>query len=72
MNTFQALQKALRVLSPSQLKAVAEASDVPIYTVSKIRSGETANPRVKTVEAIWKGLEQVGPTVPSELQEAQA
>ena len=72
MNTFQALQKALRVLSPSQLKAVEEASDVPIYTVRKIRSGETANPRVKTVEAIWKGLEQVGPTVPSEPQEAQA
>lgn len=46
----------LRGLSHAEVKALAARTAVPFTTVWKIRSGETADPRLETVRAIWPDL----------------
>jgi predicted transcriptional regulator len=47
----------LQGLSHAQVKALAEASAAPFTTLWKIRSGETADPRIETVRSIWPHLD---------------
>lgn len=56
MKDFQTLVGALRAMSLTQVRELSLRTAVPIHTLMKIRSGETANPRVKTVEAIGAAL----------------
>ena len=39
-----------------RLTALSEASGVPFTTLLKLRRGETTNPRILTVRAIWPHL----------------
>ena len=56
MDTFDSLLQALKGMSPTQLRALADASGVSEYTLSKIKSGETPNPRVRTFEKLKSAL----------------
>lgn len=43
-------------LAHAECKALATRTGVPFTTLWKIRSGETADPRLETVRAIWLDL----------------
>ena len=46
----------LALLSHAQMLALAKTAKAPFTTLWKIRSGETKNPRLSTVCAIWPEL----------------
>lgn len=60
MAQFHDVLSALRRMSPGQVRPLADRAGVPIHTVMKIRSGETDNPRVRTVEALAQALASAG------------
>lgn len=60
MMTVSAVKIALVGLSGAQIEALAAKSKVPAPTIYKIRSGETADPRGSTLEALSAVL-QAGP-----------
>lgn len=43
-------------LAHAECKALATRTGVPFTTLWKIRSGETSDPRLETVRAIWPDL----------------
>jgi transcriptional regulator with XRE-family HTH domain len=43
-------------LTPTQVEALAERTGVPLPTLIKIRHGQTENPRIETVRALWPEL----------------
>jgi len=51
------LRKRLNALSYAEVKALCERRRVPFTTVWKLRSGETEDPRLETVRAIWPDLQ---------------
>lgn len=57
MMTVSAVKTALSGLSGAQIDALADAAKVPAPTIYKIRSGETADPRGSTLEALSIVLE---------------
>lgn len=70
MNTIPApsdVRAKLAALTHAQVLALAERAGVPFTTLWKVRSGETMNPRLETVCAIWPELiEAAGaPEVPA-------
>lgn len=46
----------LESLSAADLEALAGRVSVPVTTLIKVRNGQTANPRLETVRAIWSEL----------------
>lgn len=61
MVTFATLVSKLRALSPRELKALADHAQVSVHTVAKIRSGETSNPRILTVEPLMLAVHDDAP-----------
>jgi hypothetical protein len=54
--TAQQVKSLLEELAHSEVAALSRASQVPFTTLLKIKSGETADPRLSTVRAIWPEL----------------
>jgi len=52
----QQVREKLDALEYAQVKALSKAAGVPFTTLWKIRSGETSDPRLETVRAIWGEL----------------
>lgn len=50
------VRSKLEPLKLAELEALAERSGVPITTIIKVRNGQTANPRLETIRAIWPEL----------------
>lgn len=50
------LQSTLKALSMKQLAALAERSGISASAIYKIRSGETADPGIRTVERLAASL----------------
>lgn len=48
-----AVRARLETMKRAQLVALAKQTDVPFTTLWKIRSGETADPRLETVRKVW-------------------
>lgn len=48
----------LAPMNQAQIQALADRSGVPFTTLLKVRTGETANPRLETVRAIWPELSE--------------
>ncbi len=49
----QDIQRRLALLSFGDLRRLSEACKVPFTTLIKISTGETTNPRLDTVRALW-------------------
>lgn len=47
------VRSTLAQQSRQQLIQLAVASGVPFHTLLKIQRGETTNPRIETVAAVW-------------------
>lgn len=58
MDTFDTILQRLAKNTRSELAGIAEKSGVPFHTLLKIASGETQNPRVRTVEHLQQYFEQ--------------
>ena len=41
----------------AEMQALAKASGVPFTTLWKVRNGESADPRLETVRAIWPHIQ---------------
>jgi predicted transcriptional regulator len=54
MSEFQTAQERLAKTPLKDLKALAQAIDVPWTTLYKIKRGETKNPRIETAEKLTK------------------
>ncbi|MFY7867186.1 hypothetical protein [Roseateles sp.] len=54
-STDQLRQRLLK-LSWAQVREICKRTGVPVTTVWKVRSGETVNPGIETVRAIWPDL----------------
>jgi len=52
MDIMQPITSALSEMRHPQIRVLADQSGVPFHTLLKIKSGETANPKVKTVQAL--------------------
>jgi len=52
MDDLELIQKRLANVPASGLAGIAELSGVPVGTLQKIKSGETKNPRFKTVKTL--------------------
>lgn len=50
------VREKLLALGHAQVRALAERAAVPFTTAWKIRSGETADPRLETVRQLWPEL----------------
>ena len=50
------LRSRLAALTHAQVQELARKTAVPFTTLWKVRGGETANPRLETVRAIWPEL----------------
>lgn len=50
------VREVLAAMSRQQLLRVAQRSRVPLPTLVKIRCGQTTDPRIDTVHAIWPHL----------------
>lgn len=50
------LRSRLAALTHAQVQALAEKTSVPFTTLWKVRGGETSNPRLETVRAVWPEL----------------
>ena len=59
MSAFHDLLNRLKALPPSEVKGFAAASGVPYSTLRKLREGQTVNPRIQTVEALRRAMDQV-------------
>lgn len=46
----------LQAMTHAQVQELSSKSGAPFTTIWKIRSGETSDPRVTTVRAIWPHL----------------
>lgn len=55
---FAALKATLAGMTHKEATLLADAAAVPRSTVAKIRYGETASPRVGTVEALVNALKK--------------
>ena len=49
----QEVRERLALLARSDLIALAHKSGVPFTTLQKIQRGETEDPRIETVRAVW-------------------
>ena len=56
MNILTLIQTHLAKCKDKDLKALAAKSGVPYHTLLKIKSGETKNPRIFTVLAIFEAV----------------
>ncbi len=68
--TVEDLRSRLMLLTYAQVQQLSEVSKAPFTTVWKIRAGETVNPRLETVQAIWPHLPAL-PAPASNDQEAR-
>jgi transcriptional regulator with XRE-family HTH domain len=59
MVNYDDLRRRVAGMNCEQVRALATASGVPFHTLLKIRSGETDNPRIRTVERLHAALEPV-------------
>jgi predicted transcriptional regulator len=50
------IRARLHGLSHAEVRALSVRTGAPFTTLWKIRSGETADPRIETVRAIWPAL----------------
>lgn len=51
------LRAKLLALGAAEMRQLADATHVPFHTLVKIRNGETSNPRLQTVRALWPALD---------------
>lgn len=51
--TSQEIRELLLRLTHQQLRKLVAVSGVPFGTIWKIRNGDSSNPRIDTVRAIW-------------------
>jgi predicted transcriptional regulator len=51
----------LAPMNLAQLEELSKLSDVPFTTLVKLRNGQTENPRLETVHAIWPHLPATEP-----------
>jgi len=58
MYSFDIILKRLENRPQADLVAISEQSGVPFHTLLKIASGETKNPRVRTVEQLQRYFER--------------
>ena len=59
MNSIPSPAQVRALLEPmnqAAIQSLAVRSGVPFTTLLKVRTGETANPRLETVRAIWPEL----------------
>lgn len=49
----QEVRERLALLTRSDLITLAQKSGVPFTTLQKIQRGETEDPRIETVRAVW-------------------
>lgn len=56
MDIFTPVRDHLKALPESQVEALAQATGVPLPTLLKIKYGQTENPRVATVQAVYTHL----------------
>jgi predicted transcriptional regulator len=65
------LRERLALMGHAQVQALAARAHVPFTTLWKIRTGETADPRLETVRAIWPELIETegAPAVPEPAKE---
>jgi predicted transcriptional regulator len=58
----------LQALSSAEVESLARKCGVPVATLVKIKYGQTDNPRIETVRAIWPELigTEGAPAVPVE------
>ena len=65
--TSSELRSKLTALSWAQVQELCRKTGAPFTTVWKIRSGETADPRLETVRLLWPELVSAdgAPEVPS-------
>lgn len=52
MMTFAEILKTLQSAKESEVSRIATGSGVPLPTLLKIKYGQTANPRIETVERV--------------------
>jgi predicted transcriptional regulator len=55
------VRSRLMSLTPTQVEQLAEQTHVPLPTLIKIRHGQTENPRIETVRALWSALVEMKP-----------
>lgn len=52
MQIMEPIYQALCGMRRPDMRELAEQSGVPLHTILKIKSGETDNPKIKTVQAL--------------------
>jgi predicted transcriptional regulator len=50
------VRAALKRVPTADLADLAASSGVPLPTLVKVRNGQTSNPRIETVRAVWPAL----------------
>lgn len=56
---MEMLQTVLRVVAkatPSEIAALSERSGVSVHTILKLRNGQTTDPRISTLEPLYKAV----------------
>jgi len=56
MDIFTPVRRYLQSVTESQVEALSQACGVPRATLLKIKYGQTRNPRVATVQAVYTHL----------------
>ena len=56
MPTPEQVRERLSAMNYTQIMLLSELTDVPFTTLWKVRNGDTQNPRLATVCAIWDEL----------------
>ena len=51
------VRRRLELLSWAETQELCKRTGVPFTTVWKLRQGETTNPRIETLRAIWPDLQ---------------
>lgn len=70
--TPEQVRLLLSAMSHAQVLALSDKAGVPFTTLWKVRTGETKNPRLETVCAIWPELigQPSAPTAPTQQEAA--
>lgn len=56
MDMLTPLMQRLRQSTEADVRAIAEATEIPAPTILKLKYGQTDNPRIKTVQKLYSHL----------------